>query len=247
MQMIKREDDFSTLANRSLALRNIHDLTYRHLFVRHFISSIKNLRYAFLAAECETTTQLGYEQLLTIVIDWEEIYEWKAICKQVPFAQSSRLNLTSTSLHVYLTFEDQTALHIRLIYKLRRKDIVYNDAEQILKFARANHDGIKIAHFTHTFEYYYLSFCLDAQRIPDFASNFFRSLLPEARQQIMEYFSEKYYLSAKTLENLIESVKDCSTQIVHTLHHQPANRGMMRVQHKYSYFKDAFQRWFISV
>ena len=246
MQMIQRREYSSPLAIRSLALRDIHDLTCRHLFVRHFISTIKGLRYAFLTSEGETITQLGFEKSLTLVIDHAQIYEWKAICKHISYVQSRRIKQSSTSLHIYLTFEDQTRLHLRLVYKLRKKDVIFNETEQVLKLAKCNHEGIKIAHFTHTFEFYYLSFCLDNQKIPAFVINFFRNLMPEARQQIIEYFSQKYYLSIKTLESMIECVKEYNAQIIQALLHQPANRGMMRVQHKYASLMDTLQAWFIS-
>ena len=246
MQMIQRREVPSPLANKSLALRNIHDLTYRHLFVRHFISSTKSLRYAFITSEGQTITQLGFEQSLTLVIDHKQIFDWKAIFRSAPFANSVQITVSSTSMHVHLTFGDQTSLQLTLIFNLRKKGIVFNEAEQVLKYASTNSDGIKVAHFTHTFEYYYLSFCLDRQMTPTLASVFFRNLLPESRQQILDYFSDKYYLSVRTLESMIESVKECSTQIIIALQHQPANRGMMRFQHRYAYLVDSIQGWFIS-
>ena len=223
---------------KSLALRDIRDITYRHLFIRHFIPLIRNLRHAFLQHEGETLTELSLQPKLQVVVDRKELNEWKALFKRSQFIEKVYFRRKSHLQEVKLVFKDGCLLTVNLIHSFRKKNFIFSDVQSFLDSARPNWAGIMVASHTFTFEFLIMSSCLGKTAEPAKVRRYLQRLLPDEYNQIVEYLRQKYRVTIETLESLIECLQEYRKQLIETLLSLPANQGMARLVHSWDYFWD---------
>ncbi|MFK7922272.1 MAG: hypothetical protein AB8H47_09970 [Bacteroidia bacterium] len=193
--------------SRPVSFQNVSDrlnrLTHRHLFLRSLVPAIGNLDYGFLVPENASLSLLGDLQEISVVINTDELEDWKTVVTASPFVRKYLQTQKITETSLKLSFQDGSNLNLILVQEFRYRDKLFLEQAAVLADGMIHRDGIKISNICQVVEYHWLKSHATNSKFPiDF-----RALLlgqsPDRQVEAAQYICSKYNLDSHRLFHLL--------------------------------------------
>jgi thymidylate kinase len=106
-----------------------------------------------------------------------------------------------------IQFFDGSILYIDLIRKFKRKATLFMDSQEVLEKVRKLPSGLAVPQPEHDFEYAFLFYNLNGEKIPHKYHSFF-SAGGHFKSRILKYMGAKYLLTSSSFEDLFKLDKE---------------------------------------
>ncbi len=210
----------------------------RKEFVRYFFNALVNIDYALLKYTSATLNDIPETSDIDLLVAESQLSAIIKIINDGSKVEHVQVHSKSFVSFVSIYFKDQGYLELDLIHRFDRKGTIYLEAEDVLRNAMSNTEGLKLASHYHHFEYVMLFYLLNGEEVPYRYQSYFTALNANDRVQIFSYLCDKYKLHINTLDDLYEPHKRHRKKIVTTISNYNTNKGLSKLGNKANYVSD---------
>lgn len=153
----------------------------------------------------------------------------------------SQIKLTDVT-HYFIFFKDASFLQLDVLHALRRKELVYLKADELLERAELK-GSLQSYNNQYLLEHVLCFNFLNYAAIPKKYCSFFQHLPSTEQANLLNFLNEKYNLQLTSFEDLDKFDVKIRQKIIHYLKKQPHNSLLQRFKHSIAYIKDVFLRF----
>ncbi|WNJ19311.1 hypothetical protein [Pontibacter sp. G13] len=213
----------------------------RMRYLQELFGNIRSMRYAYLKYFYPRIEDIGARTDVDMVIDFKDLDEWKTLIQNHPSLLKSQCREFDHAAYFELYFQDGSYLDIDLIYKIRRKQVIFMDVEEVLDMAQMNVEQVKVANTVHSFEYLILFYGLNDAEVPEKYRSYFEQLPELAQEDILDHLQAKFPGVFPSAADLFD-IGDRAEWVLSNLEQMPANKGLSALQNQWAWMRDSFSR-----